>query len=83
MWSSLFEERCFLFIQGLPLAQKWYKDLKAQLLRIESLNKCHGLQVSVFAGGVFPLGLFRTKQDTSRQCKVLIGKDAFIFLAFC
>lgn len=31
----------------------------------------------------FTLDLFRTKQDASRQCKVLTVKDAFIFEVFC
>lgn len=43
----------FLSSQGLPLARKRYKELKARLLRIELPNKCHGLQVSVFAGRFF------------------------------
>lgn len=67
----------FFSSQGLTLAQKQYKDLKAQLLRIELPNKCHGLQVSVFAGRLFTLQLFRKRQETSRQCKVLIVKVAF------
>lgn len=55
MKPSVFDEGYYYFLssQGLPLARKWYKDLKARLLRIELPNKCHGLQVSVFAGRFF------------------------------